>query len=203
MSSHSLSQTPENPQDHNDYYRRVLHDLIDMGADLAQQVHSHANTQPKASQAAADATIAFDRIARTVRRTILLAQQLDARPRSRLDRDLIRTAARRKIIRAVEDAIQRPSEDPAQLKTRETEFRERLDAPELNEDLVDDIAARPITEIIAEICHDLGLGRMPGVRAHKPRKPQDVTTLRTLAAASPPTTCPSPKPPARWQREPA
>ena len=52
-------------------------------------------------------------IARTVRRTILLAQQLDAPPRSRLNRDAIRTAARRKIIRAVDDAIQRPFEDPA------------------------------------------------------------------------------------------
>jgi hypothetical protein len=84
------------------YYRRVLHDLIDIGADLARLIHRQAQLQaeptvpaanPRAENSASgtsdtaqtmapppavtmDPTIAFDRIARAVRRTIMLAQKL-------------------------------------------------------------------------------------------------------------------------------
>ena len=61
--------------------------------------------------------------------------------------------ARKRILREVEDAIQRTEKSPNQ-DSLNAEFLDRLDAP----DLIDDIATRPIPEIIADICRDLGLG---------------------------------------------
>ena len=97
-----------------DYYRAMLHELADMAMDLARAVH-HSATQPSSEDTAqlapasaaqpnaAAAATAFDRIARTVRRTVALARTLDdpppaprgprqdgsgnARRRSRYDRD--------------------------------------------------------------------------------------------------------------------
>ena len=98
-----------------DYYRAMLHELADMAMDLARAVHRQATqpspedttAQPAPASAAlpnaAAAATAFDRIARTVRRTVALARTLDdpppaprgprqdgpgnARRRSRYDRD--------------------------------------------------------------------------------------------------------------------
>ncbi|MBV9749828.1 MAG: hypothetical protein JO157_13545, partial [Acetobacteraceae bacterium] len=74
------------------YYREVLHKLIAMGTDLAEAVHRQAlaepaapHSQPEQSQpedqhAAASPSpsqaTSFDRLARTVRRTIALARKL-------------------------------------------------------------------------------------------------------------------------------
>ena len=102
-----------------DYYRAMLHELADMAMDLARAVHCQAAPQPSPDQASPDqaspehtaapklapdkAAAAFDRLARTVRRTVALARTLDdpppaprgpgrdgssdARRRSRYDRD--------------------------------------------------------------------------------------------------------------------
>ena len=61
------------------------------------------------------------------------------------------------------------------------ELQERLDAP----DLEDDISSRPTPEIIAEICKDLGLDNMPGVHPRKRRTPADAANLHARAAARP------------------
>ncbi len=69
------------------YYRQVLHKLIAMGTDLAEAVHRQALAEPAAAQSQPeDAPAApspspsqatsFDRLARTVRRTIALARKL-------------------------------------------------------------------------------------------------------------------------------
>ena len=103
-----------------DYYRAMLYELADMAMDLARAVHHQAAQQPSPDEAspedtaaptpasaaqtnAAAAATAFDRLARTVRRTVALARTLDdpppaprgpgrdgsgdARRRSRYDRD--------------------------------------------------------------------------------------------------------------------
>ena len=65
----------------NAYYLDVLHTLIDQGASLARQIHERAvaaNATPWRPEA--DPTIAFDRIARCIRRTIALAQHIAADP---------------------------------------------------------------------------------------------------------------------------
>ena len=173
----SSAALPENAVEDVAYYRRVLHELTDMGVDLARMVHGQAKAAADAGEEAAQAaalTVAFDRIARTVRRTIGLARRLDEMvPAARR-----RVAARRQIIRAVEDAIQ--DREPERREELEAELLERLDRPELDDEIDD----RPVDVIIAEICRDLGLTALPGTRYWKRRTPADVAALHARAAAT-------------------
>ena len=162
------------------YYRRVLHELIDLGADMARLVHRQASEQAEAGVLgvgpdAADLTHAFDRVARGIRRTVALAHKLSepARPSAAAPR----TAARRRIIREVEDAIQR-SVDEDEAEGLEAELSERIDSP----DLEDDIDGRPVADIIADICRDLGIAASPGSHPWKRRTPDDVAALCARAA---------------------
>ncbi len=174
------------------YYRGVLHELIDLGADLARLVHGQAKAQVEAEAGAAgagdgagmgtapDLAAAFDRLARAVRRSISLARTLSdpVRPPAAHDDDARRTAARKRIIREVEDTIQRKV-GAGDAEALHEELLDRLDAPDLD----DDIRDRPVADIIAEICRDLGLAAMPGTRPWKRRGPAELATLRARAAA--------------------
>ncbi len=183
------------------YYRQTLHALIDRGTGFARLLHDTAQAQaapqaapvpqPAAAQpvpayGAADPAAlvslagAFDQVARAVRRCILLAQHL-AKPTS--DPAHHRTAARKQIIRKVEDMIQRPCSashrDADTIEALRAELHERLDAPDLDED----IQGRPVADIIQEIIRDLDLDPIPGIRPFKRRTPADVAHLNARAAA--------------------
>ncbi len=188
-------------------YQQILHDLITMGADFARVLHGQATSGAKqavasptqqptnpqhcthahpapAPEALITLTLAFDRIAHAVRRSILLARSLSAPIQPARDPSQHRAAARRRIIREVEDAIQRTtpaaSNGPDAPETLQAELRDRLDAPDLD----DDLTTRPPADIISEICRDLGLSAPPG-GAHpwKRRTPQDIADLCAAAAA--------------------
>ena len=151
------------------FYRRFLHVLIEVGVQQAQDVQQRENTT------VAQAANAYGQIAQGVRRCIMLARQVtDPAP----DPAQHRTAARQRIIRTVEDTIQREATDD-DAEALEREFAERLDAPDID----DDITQRPIDEIITEICHDLGLGAALGYHPWKRRTPADIVALRARAAA--------------------
>ena len=149
-----------------EYYRRVLHEFIEMGAELARlfvqdakavvepkQPHAGMGAVPSAGAGPAIA-IAFDRVARAVRRSIMLARQLDQPVPAAESR---RQAARNRVIRAVEDAARRePDRDGAD--SLDAERRERMELPEQG----DDIDHQSIDEIFADICRDLGLAALPG-----------------------------------------
>ena len=152
------------------YYRGVLHGLIDIGADLARQIHQQG-------EPVAEIAIAFDRIARSVRRCVVLAQKI-AEPVG--DGGQRRAASRRQIIRAVEDEIQRHADEDA-AESLHAEFCERLDGPELDDELDDD---RPVAAIIADICRDLGLAAAPGTHPWKRRSPADVAVLCARARSA-------------------
>ena len=194
-----MSSTPSHPEpadlatqrdEDAQYYRQVLHELIEIGTDLARTLHRQATPAPKAEPSAEpaaaptpDPTIAFDRIARTLRRTIALARKLSdpAPPRPAQLRaehtSERRLAARKQIIRAVEDTIQRRS-NGAEAEALHAEFYERLDDPDLD----DDLDQRPVAEIIKDICRDFGIEHFPGTHPWKRRTPQDVRDLYARAA---------------------
>jgi hypothetical protein len=106
-------------------YRQALHDLIDIGADLARRLHAQATAQaaqqatakpvrlvteappaPAPSPGALISTAAaFDSVASAVRRCIMLAQNLDEPPKPASDPAPDSTAARKRILRVVEDTI--------------------------------------------------------------------------------------------------
>ncbi len=211
-----MSPTPSPPEPANDagptqasqrdedaqYYRQILHELVEIGADLARTLHRQATTQSAAPEqagqpapapiAAPDPSIAFDRIARTIRRTIALARTLTdpAQPRPAQGTHQRRLAARKQIIRAVEDTVQRRTKD-TEAEALHAEFYERLDDPDLD----DDIDTLPVADLIKAICRDLGIEHHPGTHPWKRRTPQDVRALCVRAAqptpAQPRTTYPS------------
>jgi len=187
----------------------ALDDLISMGTGIARLLHDQAHAQaaqqaaqpqpeqqcppqaaaeqpaPASAPAASlqDLAAAFDSIGRTVRRCIMLAQSLDTPKQPRIPAPN-RTAARKHILRAVEDTLQRQDYDdryrdcdPTEVLT--AELRERMDAPDLDRD----IANRPIDDIIKDILRDLGLAALPGTRPWKRRTPADIEQLNARAAA--------------------
>ena len=169
------------------FYREVLHDLIIMGTDIARIVHAQAAAAPQpAPQPPApnpapppDLTIPFDRIARVVRRSVALARSLsDPAPPAR-DPAQHRAAARKRLLREVEDTIQRTANEGDHAETLNAELRDRLDAPDLDDDLTN----RPVAEVITEICRDLGLDAFPGTHPWKRRTPADIVQLCARAAA--------------------
>ncbi len=232
----SIHQFPTEPHDKPgqqaadaQYYREVLHDLINMGKDFAHLLHQQATaqsaqqaaapapqlteahpaptlapdaapdltqdfapdagadlTQAFPSDAAPDLTAAFDRMARSVRRSIALARVLGEPVVLASDPAQHRAGVRKRIIREVEDAIQhasdnagRPGAERPDAESLRAELRDRMDAPDLD----DDIASRPVAEIITEIRRDLGLASLPGHHPWKRRTPDDIQQLCTRAAA--------------------
>ena len=173
MSSHPLPTQPDDREQDALYYRRILHDVIDMAVDLARIAHRDAMAPTP------DPTLAFDRIARTIRRTVALARSLHEPPPAAA-KTPHREIARRRILREVEDAIQR-HESGARAASLHAEALERMDGPDLD----DDIAHTPIGQIITDICRDLGLHAPGTPHPWKRRTPTDIATLNAQAARPP------------------
>ncbi len=143
---------------------------------------------PPSPAAAPELSIAFERIARTIRRTIALARKLSdpAQPspaeRAAADAHQRRPTARKQIIRDLEDTIHREAHGrTAETEALHAELYERLDTMDLD----DDLDTLPIAEIIAALRRDLGLDphrTTRGISPWKRRRPQDVRALCTRAA---------------------
>ncbi len=159
------------------YYRQVLHKLIAMGTDLAEAVHRQALAEPAAAaQAAAPQSqpeekpaapnptpnhaITFDRLARTVRRTIALARTLSepAReapgPKLRLNECPLEECPKDRRPDCAETAA--PNAEPW------AEPCERPEAPDCDadEDLDDDLDEQSLADLIASLRHDTGLATL-------------------------------------------
>jgi hypothetical protein len=175
---------------HPNPHRAALDELVTLGTNVARHIHNQILAEPDPA-ATPDLATAFDRVARAVRRTVLLCQHLDSPPRQAA---VNRTIARKKIIRLVEDEIVRITEAPEhadQAEQMREALRERLDEPDLD----DDIANRPIREVIEEICRDLGIADDCGLNLWQPRGPAELAALRDLATRpTPPATPPTPRP---------
>jgi hypothetical protein len=204
MSAHATQSEPNTnpgPQAEDDqFYREILHGLIEVGAELVRHLPQQAAAQTQAPQqhpapqpapapapssdAVAFLAIAYDRVSRAVRRCIALARSLNdpAHPPKHPAPD--RTAARKHILRAVEDTLQRQDYDDSYrvcdpTEVLHAELLDRMDAPDLDRD----IESRPIDDIIKDILRDLGLAALPGTRPWKRRTPADIEQLNARAAA--------------------
>ena len=162
------------------YYRQVLHKFIAMGTDLAEAVHRQALAEPAAAPAPQNQpedepaapsptpqqAVTFDRLARTVRRTIALARKLSepAReapgPKLRLDE----CPNARRPDRAETDALHaEPWAEPC----------ERPEAPDCDadEDLDDDLDGQSLADLIASLRHDTGLATLSDAELRQHRTP--------------------------------
>jgi hypothetical protein len=173
MSSDPTPTEPAPAESHADFYRGILHGMIAGGADFANMLHLQAKARFEAAPETAEITkpaLAHDRLTRGVRRGILMAQHLD-NPVQR------RQSARRQIIRQVEDAIQRHAIGE-EADALQAELCDRLDSPDVEEDIGD----RPVADIIKDICRDLGLIVAEGAHPWKRRTPEDVAALNAQAS---------------------
>ena len=167
------------------YYRRVLHELIELGSELARLVVGEARA--RVAVAAADdgaaradvngAAEAFERVSRAVRRTVRMAQFV-AEPVGSGGRSVAaqRVTNRRRVLRGVEDMIQREVGGEAAERLH-AELLERLEGPDLDDELLD----RPLDEVIRMVRCDLGLPALMGSRDWVRRTPADVARLQQRA----------------------
>ncbi len=142
-----------------------------MGVRFLNRIEFRAEAEPETMP---EMAALYDRVSRSVRRSIALRHHFDQAP----SRTQQRTAGRRKIIRTVEDAIDLRAETPEQAERLTAELHERLDVPELEEE----ICSRPVEEIILDIGHDLGFDRVLPLFHHKRRTPGEVAELCARAS---------------------
>ncbi len=144
-------------------------------AELAAGVLDPKNAWPMPSAAPQSSLLdAYERITRSIRRSIMLYMKLVAPVKQPASQQ--RIAARKRIIRDVEDAIQSKAPADEQEKLH-AELLERLDRP----DLEYDIANRPIADIVTDMCRDLGIAGLYDAHPWKRRIPHDIDILNARA----------------------
>jgi hypothetical protein len=172
------------------HHRDILNELIDIGAAMARMIAQQAadeaeaakSEKPPAPTCGENLTVSYERTARAVRRTIMLYEKLLEPPKSAASPVRNRIAARKKILRDVEDIIQRKAQGEHAEALR-AELLDRLDSPDLD----DEIATREIPEIVTDITRDLGIAHMPGTHPWKRRVPRDIALLNARAQQIPGT----------------
>ena len=197
----SASPTLPNPADRAtqrdedaQYYRGILHELVEMATDIARVVHRQAiaggdppegqrakrvedaelsaaptpgaAAQPQPSQPAPVLTVAFDRLARPIRRTIALARKLSEPDRAPPGSKPHPTG------RLLEHCAEGCTECCPSVRQRRTDLAETdalhaepCERPEAadfdaDEDLDDDLDEQSLAYLIATLRHDNGLATL-------------------------------------------
>ncbi len=137
------------------YIVRVLFGLLGLASKLAGLVQRRALAQP---EALVSGSVAFERVARCIRRLVALMQRMTAVPQP--------AAALRRAARAADEAEE--YERPERLERLERlegldewdelEDPESIEADELEEDEFAADIGQPAAAIIADVCRELGLG---------------------------------------------
>ncbi|MDB5454348.1 MAG: hypothetical protein JWO33_2926 [Caulobacteraceae bacterium] len=143
---------------------QVLKDLAAIGMNLARLVESRAVAAAQADPAAplGEVALQFSRIARAVRQTLALEAHLaeenaalaDDEHRDRSDARWVEGRRRREAAGEIVERLIETEAGPDKAEALEMERYDWLDAHQ-RDDL--DFADRPVGEIVAGICRDLGL----------------------------------------------
>ena len=163
-------------------YRSLLHELMDVGMVLVRAVREQATAETGGEEPGAEsvreAAVTFDLLSRAVRRTVALALRVTAPMPAPADPARESAPARR----AERDAdVSQWSDGDLDAAVARAELCERPDGPELD----DETGGRPVAEVVADICRDLGLSTMPGNHPWQRRLPADVAALCERAARPP------------------
>jgi hypothetical protein len=137
---------------------RNLEELAEIGMDLARTVQRQAHEQAATDAGAADLGLTFSRIARAVRQTVALEARLAedhrAQVAARRAKDThTRAARRRREVKAIVGQAIEADADDSDVENLLLDLEERL--ADRDEDA--DFADRPIGELVARICRDLGV----------------------------------------------
>jgi hypothetical protein len=212
-SSPDLTNNPKQPQaaevgEDTLYFRRVLRHLVETGDEFIEMARQEATAHADAVKRHGDPQIvpplapspyiteAYVRITRSIRRSIMLAEKIALPKKATAAQH--RIAARKQIIRDVEDAIE-SNAPPNEEEKLHAEFLERLESP----DLEGDITNRTIAEIVQDICRDLGVAGLDNGLPSKRRTPHDIATLNARAAANSAKPTPPAPPPSNRTPTPA
>lgn len=156
------------------FFRDILHEVINAGVDHIRIGVAHAKARALDHQAnPAEDAIAYDRVTRSLRRSIMLAQRVTDPAAAKR-----RALAHKQFTRGVEDAIHRSTPDKARRETLQAEFQERLERP----DLLEELELRPTKQLVAECCRDLALAGP--AQPYKRRTPADIDRLNAAAKAA-------------------
>lgn len=153
-------------------YAALLQRALAVGATLTERLLDLP--EDSARNPAAD----YHLINRAMRQAILVLDKVTRQPED--EHAAPRIAARKQIIREVEDAIQYRAAGPQADQLR-AELLERLDDAALDADL----AARPVPDIIADICRDFRVVSPMDTARFARRTPDDLADLCALAARLP------------------
>ena len=138
----------------------ALGELVDIGLNIARAIDRQVGDESAGRRPLAElnaAAMAYARVARAVRQSILLQTRLVEGPRAG-DKAGPATGAERKaaaearVTRALRREIEAEHDDPDQVERLAAEAAERLER-----DLDGEALDRPLHEIVADICRDLGL----------------------------------------------
>jgi hypothetical protein len=147
----------------------VLGRLAEAGLALALAIAQQGTTEDAPQVVPGDIALAYGRVSRAVRLTVALQaktlqdlQALDEIAARRLDGDLSKAERERqglaqqrkdRVQRIVERVIEAEGADETEVDRLADEAVERLE----HDDIYGDLATRPVGEIIALVCRDLGL----------------------------------------------
>lgn len=197
MPAAAATETAE-PSEDTAHHRAVLRDCIDLGrhivaltnlevaAAIKQAEARLADPDPETAPAkpAPDFTGRYNLLTRAIRLTVLLDERLAnpaPPPPPPEDPDRRRVAARKAVLREVDDAIHRHAK-PAEAETLRDELTERMDMPDFDAELLD----RPTKDVVAEIKRDLGLANGTTPHPFKRRTPDDLFDIHLAALKQPP-----------------
>ncbi|HEV7385973.1 MAG TPA: hypothetical protein VGN89_13920, partial [Phenylobacterium sp.] len=136
---------------------RLLEELAEIGMDLARTVQRQAHEQAAADLDAAALGLVFSRIARAVRQTVALEARLAEDRQAKTSAQIAgqtraRAARRQREVRAVVEQAIEADADESDVENLLLDLEERLvDYDE------SDFSDRPIGELVARICRDLGV----------------------------------------------
>ena len=193
----------------------VLGRLAEAGLNLALAIERQGTAQDAAETTASDVALAYGRVSRAVRLTLALQakvvqdlQALDEVAARRLDGDRAKAERERqslaqqrkdRVQRIVERVIEAEAPCETEVDRLADEAAERLE----HDDIYGDLTTRPVGEIIALVCRDLGLspdwsrlaeeawaqdeieGRAPGSPFAAPPSPRWLDPEEPAAVAGP------------------
>jgi hypothetical protein len=169
---------------------QVLGALAEIGLELAQAVEARGKAPDADPDAAA---LAFSRVARAVRQTVMLqARLIEAQEDRKTAQAGRKAAARASAARVLREVIEDEGGDQERAERLAAEAAERLEQEDFG-----DLQSRPFGETVAGICRDLGLspdwlcltedlfdaeaalaaGGPAGAPAERPQGPQQVRWL--------------------------
>jgi hypothetical protein len=150
------SETADPAVARTERHLRMLAELGEIGMDLAREVRRQALDRTGEAPPAADLALTFSRIARAVRQTVALEAKLAEGPseRARLSvADRWRSARRKRQVKEIVAAVIDDEAGEYDVDGLHEQLQERLDDGDEEADFAD----RPIGELVARICRDLGV----------------------------------------------